>query len=787
MSEKRPLSLAFPRGESLPVWAFLFSGLIASFLGIGSVLMMTSAFLIEVDSFGFVFFLPLFAFGFSYIHALRDNRLTWITVGGLAFLITISMYLDIMSVRESAMSFITTLQSSVLDSWTGGSVNPFTMTLFFVLVSTIPAFLTTWVIMRGKNIAPALIGYLPFWLIAFSINFRSPTTFSCVITMLGVLMLFLFQTVRKTAKETTFQRLLILMMPFLVLLIVFSVLHPQKKYREYERAQKHYETVEKWIDKISSYFSWGTRASRETRALAEATYSGSVVIDDEANHILRMYVDNENLLNVGNFNPPKWKFMTVVREKNNRYIGSTPMGNHYLYLKTSSMSRFDGVSWAVSSQDLSLSDYFPSKDVAEKEAGFTLRISSDFAGKYAFIPNYVDLYHVDPDSNVYVSDSEPAVRESYNMNEKILLDNPSKEYLYAYNDVPVRYTPKWSDTYLDQIYSECTSVPDGTRERLLYSNILPDWYMDLLSGKVEWPTDKIVQNVIEYVSGLHPYDPDTGFPPEKEDFVFWFVTSCESGFCVHYATTTAVLLRLLGIPTRYVKGYFLTDVENGQECEVFSTDAHAWIEYFHPDYGWVMDDPTPPNRIAASYYNFDAIVREYGPTTTMVTPRPRAITPPPVSASSDGSGSKSTTTDDSWESKHYVPQQSYANKIFDRVYKITIWLLILAGIVVVLTLLTRFLFQHYWKKRFRSKDTNIGTRAYFNYYLTMAGLLKGSASEGGESIAQKATFSRTGITREELLEMIQKEEKNLDALYAKASANRRRLFDIYEIRKKLPL
>lgn len=341
MSEKRPLSLAFPRGESLPVLSFVFSGLIASILGIGSVLMMTSAFLIEVDSFGFIFFLPIFAFGFSYIHALKDNRLTWITIGGLAFLITVMMYLDIMSVRESAMSFFTTLQSSVLDSWTGGSVNPFTMTLFFVLVSTIPAFLTTWVIIRGKNIVPALIGYLPFWLIAFSINFRSPTTVSCVATLLGVLMLFLFQTVRKTAKETTFRHLLILMMPLLALLIVFSILHPQKKYREYERAQRHYESVENWIESISRYFSWGTRASRETRELAEATYSGSVVIDDAANHVLRMSVDNENLMNAGNFNPPKWRFMTVVRNKNNLYTGSTPMGNHYLYLKTSSMSRFD--------------------------------------------------------------------------------------------------------------------------------------------------------------------------------------------------------------------------------------------------------------------------------------------------------------------------------------------------------------------------------------------------------------------------------------------------------------
>ena len=48
-------------------------------------------------------------------------------------------------------------------------------------------------------------------------------------------------------------------------------------------------------------------------------------------------------------------------------------------------------------------------------------------------------------------------------------------------------------------------------------------------------------------------------------------------------------------------------------------DAHAWIEYFHPDYGWIMDDPTPGNQTAASYYNYKAILTEYGPETTLVT------------------------------------------------------------------------------------------------------------------------------------------------------------------------
>lgn len=67
------------------------------------------------------------------------------------------------------------------------------------------------------------------------------------------------------------------------------------------------------------------------------------------------------------------------------------------------------------------------------------------------------------------------------------------------------------------------------------------------------------------------------------------------GYCLHYATTMAVLLRAANpsnpIPTRLVQGFLSSKIVNGQET-IRNKQAHAWVEVFFPGYGWVSFDPT---------------------------------------------------------------------------------------------------------------------------------------------------------------------------------------------------
>jgi len=82
-----------------------------------------------------------------------------------------------------------------------------------------------------------------------------------------------------------------------------------------------------------------------------------------------------------------------------------------------------------------------------------------------------------------------------------------------------------------------------------------------------------------------------------DDFLF----ESRAGFCEHYASAFAVLMRALGIPARIVTGY-----QGGERNPVDGywlvrqADAHAWAEVWVAGRGWVRVDPTAavaPQRI----------------------------------------------------------------------------------------------------------------------------------------------------------------------------------------------
>lgn len=65
------------------------------------------------------------------------------------------------------------------------------------------------------------------------------------------------------------------------------------------------------------------------------------------------------------------------------------------------------------------------------------------------------------------------------------------------------------------------------------------------------------------------------------------------GFCQQYAITMAVILRDLGIPTRIVEGFLPGSREQSASVEIVANfQAHAWVEVYFNDVGWVMYDPT---------------------------------------------------------------------------------------------------------------------------------------------------------------------------------------------------
>jgi transglutaminase-like putative cysteine protease len=72
-----------------------------------------------------------------------------------------------------------------------------------------------------------------------------------------------------------------------------------------------------------------------------------------------------------------------------------------------------------------------------------------------------------------------------------------------------------------------------------------------------------------------------------------FLFETRTGFCEHYASAFAVMLRMAGIPTRIVTGYMGGWYnELGGYYLVRQSDAHAWTEIWLTGEGWTRVDPT---------------------------------------------------------------------------------------------------------------------------------------------------------------------------------------------------
>ncbi|MET0763308.1 MAG: DUF3488 and transglutaminase-like domain-containing protein [Blastococcus sp.] len=65
------------------------------------------------------------------------------------------------------------------------------------------------------------------------------------------------------------------------------------------------------------------------------------------------------------------------------------------------------------------------------------------------------------------------------------------------------------------------------------------------------------------------------------------------GYCEQYAGTMAVLVRATGVPARVAFGYTTGTEERGGTRLITSDDAHAWVEAYFDNIGWLPFDPTP--------------------------------------------------------------------------------------------------------------------------------------------------------------------------------------------------
>jgi protein-glutamine gamma-glutamyltransferase len=87
-----------------------------------------------------------------------------------------------------------------------------------------------------------------------------------------------------------------------------------------------------------------------------------------------------------------------------------------------------------------------------------------------------------------------------------------------------------------------------------------------------------------------------------------FIFDGLQGFCEHFASATAAILRMAGIPARVVAGYQGGEVHPTEGyLIVHQYNAHAWVEYWQQGAGWTRVDPTAavaPDRIELGFEQY---------------------------------------------------------------------------------------------------------------------------------------------------------------------------------------
>ena len=163
----------------------------------------------------------------------------------------------------------------------------------------------------------------------------------------------------------------------------------------------------------------------------------------------------------------------------------------------------------------------------------------------------------------------------------------------------------WLWKVSDGVYEENgTYVADQMETGGLYDE---DWLADTdgnNSGRAERQitTNNIRQNlatqVANWLGNENTYNLYLNHIPQGKDTIAYFLETGHEGYCMHFASAGALILQSLGVPARYASGYVVEPSafhkeKKGYQADVPDYNAHAWVEIYLENIGWVPVEMTP--------------------------------------------------------------------------------------------------------------------------------------------------------------------------------------------------
>lgn len=161
-----------------------------------------------------------------------------------------------------------------------------------------------------------------------------------------------------------------------------------------------------------------------------------------------------------------------------------------------------------------------------------------------------------------------------------------------------------------------TALQDEFVERYTQlPNSLPKRVKNLANRLTESESDtyekvKAIERYLSFSGEFRYSTKDATETKRGADYVDQFLFETKVGYCDNFSTSMVVMLRSLGIPARFAKGF-----TSGEEIrkdgantiyKVQNNNAHSWPEVYFPGTGWVPFEPT------ATFHNPEAFTNTTG-------------------------------------------------------------------------------------------------------------------------------------------------------------------------------
>lgn len=557
----------------------------------------------------------------------------------------------------------------------------------------------------GKSPWPGITWTLLPLFSCFVVTDTVPQTRYLFALMAGLGVLILTASVRSKNAEQANKLTALVTLPVILALALLFSLNPRESY--VNQAGDFQKTLSLWLEQLPQ------RVAEVPQLWEEITENGSVERPEDQ-------TGSVDLRDVGPKDEQTYEVMDVF---------GTVSGS--LYLRGQAFDFYSGTGWGMT---FGPSENFPGNAAVTRSTG-AVTVETRRLRDILYLPYYPMEQKTLVSGKAYNTDG----LRRYAVTVGALVENWREQT----TDLPgttLTAAQNRADQQAKELY---LNLPDSTRRQAqsILSGLLPEGLSRAQKAEI----------ICAYVRSCAEYDLNTRkMPLGESDFALWFLEERDTGYCVHFATAAAVLLRAADIPARYVTGYLVQAVP-GQTVTVTAGNAHAWTEYYEPALdAWIPLEATPSDgAVPETQPTFQPDPTGTDETFTAADPSETELTEATevTQAATEATGSTELSTQ---ESQPPAPEEPSRPALPGWLKSMGIWTLVLMGLVLAVTG-QRAIRLELRKRRLRVTEPNALALKLWREAVMLARLLgQERPPRELERLAQKAKYSQHSLTEQEL-------------------------------------